>query len=302
MLRELKTFLAVVRSGTFAAAGARIGLTQSAVSAQMQRLEEALGAPLFNRTGRSATLNDAGRDAVELAEEIVVLFGKMGARVSSGALRGLLRLGAIQSTQVNLLPDALKRLQQDHPQVAVKLVQGSSLYLVGQIDAGEIDAALMVEPPFSLPPELAWQPLLREPFVVAVPRSEPGSDWRTLLAERPFVRYDRASFGGRGVEQFLRQHGLRPSATIDVEDVDTMVRMVSRGLGISLVPVTRPRFAPADVRTIALGANTFHREIGMLMRREPERSGLVAALREALLHTARAMPGAHPALLTAPAG
>jgi len=63
VLRELKTFLAVVRWGTFAAAGSRIGLTQSAVSAQMQRLEEALGAPLFTRTGRSATLNEAGEEA-----------------------------------------------------------------------------------------------------------------------------------------------------------------------------------------------------------------------------------------------
>ncbi|RZI97258.1 MAG: LysR family transcriptional regulator, partial [Rubrivivax sp.] len=69
MIRELKTFLAVVRHGTFAAAGARIGLTQSAVSAQIARLEDALGAPLFNRTGRSALLNDAGQDALGLARQ-----------------------------------------------------------------------------------------------------------------------------------------------------------------------------------------------------------------------------------------
>ena len=70
MIKELKTFLAVVRFGTFAAAGARTGLTQSAVSAQIQRLEEELGAPLFDRTGRSARLNPAGEEAVAMAQQV----------------------------------------------------------------------------------------------------------------------------------------------------------------------------------------------------------------------------------------
>jgi DNA-binding transcriptional LysR family regulator len=74
MMRELKTFLAVVRHGTFASAGAHIGLTQSAVSAQIQRLEDDLGFPLFDRTGRSATLNAAGRHAVEVAEELLAAY------------------------------------------------------------------------------------------------------------------------------------------------------------------------------------------------------------------------------------
>src|SRR5471032_825996 len=74
MMRELKTFLAVVRFGTFASAGAHIGLTQSAVSAQIQRLEEDLGFPLFDRTGRSATLNAAGKQTVDTAEELLSVY------------------------------------------------------------------------------------------------------------------------------------------------------------------------------------------------------------------------------------
>ena len=73
MLRELQTLLAVAQHGTFAAAGERIGLTQGAVSAQIQRLEEELGFPLFDRTGRSATLNAAGRETLARAQEIVSL-------------------------------------------------------------------------------------------------------------------------------------------------------------------------------------------------------------------------------------
>lgn len=79
MIRELKTFICVTQRGTFAAAGQQVGLTQSAVSAQIKSLEDSLGVKLFDRTGRSATLNSAGQRAIPLAEEILRLFGRMGA-------------------------------------------------------------------------------------------------------------------------------------------------------------------------------------------------------------------------------
>jgi len=296
MLKELKTFLAVVRFGTFAAAGARIGLTQSAVSAQIHRLEDALGAPLFDRTGRSARLNPAGEEAVALARQVVELFGEMGERVTRRELRGGLKLGSVQSAQVGLLPQALKQLNLRHPHVSVRLLQGSSLFLMGQVDSGEIDAALMVLSPFSLPRELVWQPLLREPFVLVVPAEEMRDDWRALLGAYPVIRYDRASFGGRVVEQFLKQHHPKTDAAIDMEDVDAMVKMVSSGLGIALVPVTRPDFLPANVRAVGLGEHTFHREIGMVFHGAAERGGLVGVLRECLVSAALALEGRHPAL------
>ena len=66
MIRELKTFICVAQKGTFAAAGQHVGLTQSAVSAQIKNLEDTLGVKLFDRTGRAATLNSAGQRAIPL--------------------------------------------------------------------------------------------------------------------------------------------------------------------------------------------------------------------------------------------
>ena len=266
----------------------------------INRLEEALGAPLFTRTGRSARLNDSGEDAVRLARQIVELFGEMGDRVTSRELRGVLKVGSVQTAQVGLLPNSLKLLHGQHPQVSVRLLQGSSLSLMAQVDSGEIDAALMVLSPFSLPSELLWQPLLREPFVLAVPDTETSDDWRDLLRRLPVIRYDRSSFGGRVVEQFMKEHDLETDATIDMEDVDAMVKMVSSGLGIALVPVTRADFAPGNVRTVSLGVDTFHREIGMVFHHAPERSGLVGVLRDCLVATARELPTVHPALVGPP--
>ena len=76
MIRELRTFVVVARDGTFAGAGQRIGLTQAAVSAQMQRLENELGFTLFDRTGRSARLNSMGHETLTRAEEILRLYKK----------------------------------------------------------------------------------------------------------------------------------------------------------------------------------------------------------------------------------
>ncbi len=300
MIKELKTFLAVVRFGTFAAAGARTGLTQSAVSAQIQRLEEELGAPLFDRTGRSARLNPAGEEAVAMAQQVVDLFGEMGERVSRRELRGGLKLGSVQSAQVGLLPQALKQLNRQHPLVSVRLLQGSSLFLLGQVDSGEVDAALMVLSPFSLPRELVWQPLLREPFVLVVPAEDRRADWRELLRAHPVIRYDRGSFGGRVVEQFLKQHHPKAEASIDMEDVDAMVKMVSSGLGVALVPVTRPDLLPPNVRAVSLGEHTFHREIGMVFHGVSARGGLVGVLRDCLVRAAAALPARHPALEAPP--
>ena len=296
MLRELKTFLAVVRCGTFAGAGSRIGLTQSAVSAQMQKLEEALGTRLFDRTGRSATLNAAGREAIPLSEQIVGLFEEMGARVSSPVLRGVLRVGAIQTAQVGLLPETLAVLQAEHPHVSVRVVPGSSLYLLGQVDSGEIDAALMVKPTFDIPPELFWQPLLREPFMMITARDEPLDDWRALLTERSYVRYDRSSFGGRVVEKFLKRMQLQTHDSIEVQDIDAIVRMVSRGLGVSFVPVIRPRALARDVKVIGLGADTFYREVGLVGRADSETGGLVSCFTDCLTRAVRGRAGAHPDL------
>ena len=75
MIRELKTLIAVAQHGTFAAAGQHIGLTQAAVSAQMKRLEAALGVALFERSGRAAVLTKRGQETLQQAQALIALYG-----------------------------------------------------------------------------------------------------------------------------------------------------------------------------------------------------------------------------------
>ncbi len=267
MIRELKTFVCVARRGTFAAAGREVGLTQSAVSAQIKNLEVTLGVALFDRTGRAATLNAAGQRAVALADEILQLFGRMGSPDSANDFRGALRIGAISTAQTGILPQALVLLRSKAPFIEASLVPGVSLNLLSQVDAGELDLAIMIKPPFSLPKELHAEVIAKEPFVLIMPANIQGDDPRQILSDNPFIRYDQRSFGGRRVTQFLRERKLEVQQTLELDELDAIVKMVRAGLGVSLVPMAGLWLEHAeDVRIIDLGEMTFFREIVLVSK------------------------------------
>ena len=269
MIRELKTFVAVAREGTFAAAGQKIGLTQAAVSAQMQRLEQELGFALFDRTGRSAHLNTMGHQTLARAQELILLYNNLGSRRVGQRASESVNIGAIASVQRLLLPDALALFHKQSPGCHTRVVPGLSMELLNLVDAGKIDMAAIIRPPFSLPSDLRWTTLAREPFRLLVPRRVEGSDWAELLSAQPFVRYDRASFGGRQVDRFLRAAHIAVQEVCELDELDAIVRLVANGLGVALVPQTyNQRRWPAAVRAVDLGEHTFYREIGIVHRSE----------------------------------
>ncbi|KPB49917.1 MULTISPECIES: LysR family transcriptional regulator [Pseudomonas syringae group] len=267
MIKELKTFIAVARDGTFAAAGDRIGLTQAAVSAQMQRLEAELGVKLFDRTGRSAQLNRMGQQVLLQAQELLQLYGNLGSDAVGLAPDVLVTLGAIASVQRSFLPDALALFHQQCPQCRTRIIPGLSMDLVNQVDAGEIDLAAIIRPPFSLHSDLRWTTLTREPYCLIVPADVRGDDWSALISNQPFIRYDRSSFGGRQVDRFLRKTHVALREVCELDELDAIVKLVANGVGVALVPQTATLQAwPAGVRAVDLGQHTFHRDIGLVHR------------------------------------
>lgn len=289
MIPELRTFIAAARQGTFAAAGDRVGLTQAAVSGQIKRLEEMLGFSLFDRTGRSATLNVAGARTLTRAQEVVSLFDALGDGVADEQLGGRMRVGAIASVQSTVLARALTSFRQRFPKLRVHIVPGMSLHLLDQLDAGELDMAIMIPPSFGMPPDLSWQLLIREPFELVVPATTGNDDWRSLLQSQPFLRYDRASFGGRQVERFLSAQHLAVAEAIEVDDVQAIVAMVGNGLGVALMPMAEAYLPlPASVRSIPLGEHGFHREIGIARHHQRDTAPSVDHLAQCLALAAEA--------------
>jgi DNA-binding transcriptional LysR family regulator len=290
MIRELRTFVAVARHGTFSRAGEQVALSQSAVSAQMQRLEETLGFTLFDRIGRNARLNAAGRETLARAE---VLIGQFEALLQphAAAPAAALRIGAIASVQGMLMPDVLLDLRNQHPGLRLRVVPGVSMDLLGQVDEGRLDAAVLIRPPFEPPRELTWRALWTEPFVLVVPAALRGNDWARHLRSQPFLRYDRSSFGGRQVTRFLEANGIELADSIEMDDIGALVQLVLRGAGVALLPRCRPYFPlPPGARAITLGAAAPRRDIGLIERARHPHAALVDALHDALKRQARQQP------------
>ncbi|MDH1265774.1 LysR family transcriptional regulator [Pseudomonas sp. GD03944] len=268
MITELRTLIAVARHGTFRAAGERIGLTQAAVSGHMRRLEETLGFDLFERTGRSATLNAAGLRTLARAEALVLEFDALGDPLKDEEWNTPLKIGAIASVQATLLTRALVPFRQRFPQCRVHLSPDVSLHLMDQVEAGELDLAILIRPAFEPPRDLMWTPLVREPYVLLAGQAIDGNDWREVLLEQPFIRYSRSSFGGRQVERFLLEESVAVQEWIEVDDIQAMVAMVESGLGVAVVPLTETILPlPPTVRAIPLEPTQAHREIGALHRK-----------------------------------
>lgn len=265
MIIELRTLIAVARYGTFSAAGERIGLTQAAVSGHMRRLEESLGFALFDRTGRSATLNAAGLRTLARAEALVAGFDALGEPTQDEEWAKPLEIGAIASVHATILTRALVPFRQRFANCRVNLSPGVSLQLMDRVEAGELDLAILIRPAFEPPRELEWTPLACENYVLLVASDVAGDDWLSVIREQPFIRYSRSSFGGRQVERFLRDHSLTLQEWIEVDDIQAMLSMVESGLGVAVVPLTETILPlPVSVRAIALGPTAIHREIGAL--------------------------------------
>jgi len=265
MIAELKTLVAVARYGTFAAAGDRIGLTQSAVSGHMRRLEEHLGFALFARTGRSAELNAAGKRVLGKAQDILASVDDLSNPNADTDAKGTLRIGAITSAQPTIVKRALVAFHHGHKGYSLQVVPGTSMELLDRLDAGELDLAVIIRPDFGLSGHLRWTGLVREEFVLAAPSDIAGDDWVKLINTHPFLRYNRVSFGGRLVQQILDQSGAQVRDWVEIDDISTLLHMVAEGLGVAIVPRTEAyRGAFQNVRCLPLPNVKAVREIGVV--------------------------------------
>lgn len=287
-LRALRSFVAIARHGTFAAAAAALGLTQSAVSLQMRGLEAELRARLFDRSRRSPTLTAAGRALLARAGEIVALYDGLPAALSGPELAGTLVLGAVPTVLSGVLPDALAALRAQHPQVQVRVVAGLSAELAALVDRGEADAACVSEPMTRLSPGLAWRLFARERLmVIAPPDAEAASD-RELLARYPFIRFNRRAWAGRLIDEQLRRRGIAVNEAMELDSLEAIALMVSKGLGASIVPERAAGLAlPSRLVRRPFGRPPLVRNVGLIERAGHPRAALTAALLARLREASR---------------
>jgi DNA-binding transcriptional LysR family regulator len=178
----LQTLVAIVDSGSFAAAALRIHRTQSAVSMQMRRLESIAGKPIFDRDGRKARLTPAGETLLAYARRILTLENEAFSLLGDAERVGTIRLGWPEDYLGALLPSILIRFAADYPNAAIALRCEDSIVLRERISAGELDLALVVRGPD--PSDV--EPIRREPLAwAASPNFLPQADFLPVALCQP---------------------------------------------------------------------------------------------------------------------
>src|SRR4051812_3301028 len=145
-LGALRIFKAVAEAGGITRAAARLHRVQSNVTTRVKQLEAELGIALFHRHKRRLTLSPEGKVLLAYAEQMLRLSSEAEAAMRNGAPRGLLRIGALESTAATRLPPVLSAYHLAYPEVRLELVTGTSGALVRRVLAGEVEAAFVAEP------------------------------------------------------------------------------------------------------------------------------------------------------------
>src|SRR3954447_8725348 len=277
-IRVLRTFSAVASEGSFAAAAARVALTQAAVGQQMRALEGELRRPLFERQGQAVVLNDVGRALVPQVRRLLALYEQIPAPAgTTGAMAGTVNLGAVVSA-VRPLIQATLALKARHPGLDLHVSAAKSIDLIARVQAGGLDAAIVVREP-GVPTDLAWTALYAEPMVLLVPRKLEETQPRAILQRQPFIRFDPTQHTGRLVERTLKRLRVKPQEVLELNALESIVELVRSGLGVSVVPLLRGARWQADARLRVLEIpRAEERRIAVVQRRDSGKARVIAAV------------------------
>ncbi|MGC0417786.1 LysR family transcriptional regulator [Embleya sp. AB8] len=288
--QELRILVAAAGSGSFSAAGATLGTTQSAVSHAVRGIERKVGAVLFERGRTGARPTAAGTTAAAHARRVlrmldVLVADARAAGRGTGADEGTtaggpLHIAAFRSAALHLLPPVLERLAARHPGIEprVRIVREVGPGTAGEVAAGRADvgiATLGTATP--TPPGLVAGILLEEPYALVHPAGHPDPralplvDWTENCSS-----YTREWWA---IQDWITQ------ATVEANDDGAVLAMVARGLGMAIMPALSLTGAPLPVQITDLGPGRPTRSVGYVTTPELAASAAVRALVRELRHT-----------------
>jgi DNA-binding transcriptional LysR family regulator len=232
-LRGLEVFVSLAQTGSVAATAADLGLSAPAVSQQMKNLSQALGVELLDHSRRPMTLTPAGRLYLDRARGALNLLLAGQRDVSSLDLTGLseLSLGVIEDFENEVTPTLAARLAEAMSQCAFRLQTGASHALAARIADRDLDMVICATPSGELPGAMPY-PLVRDPYVVAVPRgTRMEGAGLAGLAALPFLRRDIDQIMGQQIEAYLAEAHLRLPRRFEIDSNQSISALVASGTG-----------------------------------------------------------------------
>lgn len=287
-LTELRYIVAVAQERHFGRAAARCFITQPALSLAIQKLEEELGAVLFERRKNEITLTPIGEKIVHQAQRVLEEADQLKAIAVQGKdqLAGPLRLGVIATVGPYLLPELIPILHKRASAMPLEIEENLTANLSAMLKSGKLDA-LILALPFD-EPGVVTQPLYAEPFKVVVPVTHPWAkksriDVRQLKNEHVLLPHAGHCFRHQVLEA-CPEVSRSDTEGIQGNSLETIRQMVASGLGITVLPCSAlsPKHQNKRLVTVKFAEPIPERTIGLAWRKGFARPAALNVLRESV--------------------
>lgn len=291
-LLDIRAFLAVLELGGFHKAAEALNLSQPALSRRVQSLEAAIGAPLLERTTRRVGPTSVGRSFAPLAQRLLDEFEEslLGITGVAGRQSGQVTIACVPTAAFYFLPRAIEAFSSRYPLIRFRILDLSADDGLESVARGEAEFGINLLG--SSDPELAFTPLVEDPFVLACRRDHPLATrgdlvWRDLEGQI-LIGVSRASGNRTILDSALAKQGIGLTFQFEVNHLTTSLGLVERGLGVSVLPrlATPPHDHPLIV-TKAIGSPPVSRTIGLVERRKARLAPAAQRFRDMLIETWR---------------
>ncbi|MGI8606140.1 MAG: LysR family transcriptional regulator [Gaiellaceae bacterium] len=289
LLTQVEGFIEVARSQKLGRAAGELFITQPALTARIQRLEQDLGVPLFVRTPTGMRLTDPGRTflpwavrALEALEE-----GRRHVEELARGSAGELSIGAAPAVSTYVLPALLKSFSDDVPNVSLVVRTGHSEEVLDMVLRGEVEVGLVRA---LLHPQIQSVPFYEETLALVADPSHPFAARASIsiaeIGDAQLILFDRTSSYHGLTSSFFREAGVAPRGVMELDNIDAANKMVQQGLGLALLPQTAVAAELADGSLVAVriaDVKPVRRQIVAVRRKDDGApTGLVAAFMEKL--------------------
>lgn len=241
-LKQMRAFILTVENRSVSSAARVLGVSQSAVSQQLQELERTLHVKLLERAGIRLLPTSAGRALIEpirRALSAVDLIEPAIAELRNPDFRTV-RLGTGATACIHFLPEPLSLTRAQIPNLQILVVTGNSDDIVSAIEDGSLDVGLVTGGGVRQTPMVHIEDLLPEDLVGIVPKSMAHRVPEMLrprdLAELPLILFDPAGQTRSVIDSWFKRDGIKPVAAMELGSIEAIKTVVGAGLGASLIP------------------------------------------------------------------
>lgn len=271
---QLRMFSTLSRTGSFTETARHLGLTQSAISHALRKLEQDLGCKLLHRSGRNLGPTPAGQRLLLCADAVLLQMAKARADLANldTSFRGTLRLACPSEATRHLLPPVLREFRECFPHFAILVQPGDGLDPSRLLHELAADLVLAIEPADTA--SLTCCRLFSDHLVFLVSANHPWSDGRPpdreRLAAAHFLIPDRRAAAFRELESHFLRQGVRLHSTAEVNSPDALVELAKLGIGVGVAPrwIATPELARGSLLALPIPSLNLSRHWAVLHHKD----------------------------------